>query len=207
MSAATHEFSGLRGRFFAWFLTSPLRRILEMKMGKPEARILELLALTGSEQVLDFGCGSGFHSLLMAEALPQGRVVALDVSPEMLEQLRRNAAARGLAERIEVLQADGLKLPLQDASMDRALSAAVWHHLDDPEQAARELARVLRPGGRAVVSDLLIEPSTKAVAGLDGHDRAFGVGDMRRILGDAGFVDVTVELVGRWILGAGARPA
>lgn len=207
MTDANHEFSGFKGRFFAWFLTSPLRRILEMKMGKPEERILELLALTGDEQVLDAGCGSGFHSLLAAEALPEGRVTAVDISPEMLDRLRTNAASRGLADRIEVLQADGLKLPLEDESMDRAISAAVWHHLDDPPAAAAEAARVLRPGGRFVVSDLRIEPSKKAVAGLEGHDRAFGPDDMRRILGGAGFGDVRVEMVGRWVLGTGDKPA
>ncbi|MCO4770049.1 MAG: class I SAM-dependent methyltransferase [Deltaproteobacteria bacterium] len=203
----THEFSGLKGRFFAWFLTSPLRKVLEMKMGKPEERITELLGLTGTERVLDFGSGSGFHSLLMAEKLPEGQVVAVDISPEMLDQLRTNAQRRGLADRIEVLQADGLDLPLEDASVDRALSAAVWRHHDDPDQACRELVRALKPGGRAVVSDLAIEANTKAVKGLDGHDVAFGPADMKRIMENAGLTDVTVETVGRWVLGAGTKPA
>ena len=207
MSPATHEFSGLKGRFFAWFLTSPLRRVLEMKMGKPEERIMALLGLTGDERVLDFGSGSGFHSLLMAEQLPRGGVVAVDVSPEMLDRLASNAARSGLTDRIEVLLADGLALPLPDASVDRALSAAVWHHLDDPDQACRELVRALRPGGRAVVSDLQIHPNTKAVQGLDGHDTAFGPDDMRRIMEQAGLADVHVETVGRWVLGAGTKPS
>jgi SAM-dependent methyltransferase len=204
---ATHEFAGLKGRFFAWFLTSPMRRVLEMKMGKPEERIMELLALTGTERVLDFGAGSGFHSLLIADAVPDGGVFAVDISPEMLDQLRTNARKRGLADRIEVLQADGLALPLADASVDRAISAAVWHHLDDPDGACRELVRALRPGGRAVVSDLAIEANRKAVAGLDGHDVAFGPDDMKRIMEQAGLVDVQVETLGRWVLGAGTKPA
>jgi ubiquinone/menaquinone biosynthesis C-methylase UbiE len=206
MSAATHEFSGLKGRFFAWFLTSPMRRLVELKMGKPEERLMELLALEGHERVLDAGCGSGFHSLLLADALTQGQVVSVDVSPEMLGRLQTLAARRGLSERIEVLQADGLDLPLPEASVDRALSAAVWHHLDDPQQACRELVRTLRPGGRAVVSDLLVEPSTKAAPGLKGHDRAFGAKDMVLIMETAGLQDVHTETVGRWVLGTGTRP-
>lgn len=162
-SRTEYEFSGLKGRIFAWALTSPLRRVLDWKMGKPEERIFALLCLDGGERVLDAGCGSGFHSLLLAEKVPRGSVVSVDISPEMLDRLRRNAARRGLSGRIEVLHADGLELPLPDASVDRAMSAAVWHHLDDPARACAELARVLRTGGRAVVSDLYVRPDGMAV--------------------------------------------
>jgi SAM-dependent methyltransferase len=184
-----------------------MRRLLEWRMGRPDDRILELLDLGGDQQVLDAGCGSGFHSLMVAERLDTGRVVSVDVSQEMLDRLGRNALARGLDARIEPLLADGLALPLPDASVDRALSAAVWHHLDDPEGACAELARVLRPGGRVVVCDLVIEPDTKAVRGLEGHDRAFGPPELRRIFAGAGLVAVEVETIGRWVVGAATRPA
>ncbi len=213
--SAEPEFSGLRGRFFAWFLSGPGRRVLEWKMGKPEPRILELLQLQGGERVLDAGCGSGFHSLLVAERVPQGSVLAVDVSTEMLDRMRKRVAARGLTERVEILQADGLDLPTPDSSVDRAMSAAVWHHLDDPQRACGELVRVLRSGGRVVVSDLEIKPSGHEHGGhghggkghgRHGHDRPFGPDDMARILEQAGLVNVTVEMVGRWILGAGDKP-
>ncbi len=167
------EFSGTKGRVAAWFLTSPLRRILDWKMGTPEERLLDFLQLSGDEVVLDSGCGSGFHTLLLAEELPNGKVLAVDLSSEMLDRLEKNARKRGLEGRIEVIHGDGLDLDMDDNSVDRALSAAVWHHLDDPQGACKELVRVVRPGGRVVVVDLKIEPSTKAVAGLKGHDRAF----------------------------------
>jgi SAM-dependent methyltransferase len=202
----TYEFSGAKGRFFAWFLTSPLRRLLEWKMGRPEDRILALLRLEGDERILDAGCGSGFHSLLLARAVPRGEVVAVDVSTEMLDRLRRNAVHERLDERIRVLRADGLDLPLPEGSFDRALSAAVWHHLDDPQAACDELVRVLEPGGRVVVSDLLVAPSGGAGPAIPGHDRAFGPDDMRRVLERAGLVHVEVERVGRWVLGAGDKP-
>lgn len=204
-SAAAPEFSGLKGHFFAWMLTSPLRRVFEWKMGKPDDRLLELLDLDGSEQVLDAGCGSGFHTLLLAEQLPTGRVIGTDVSKEMLDRLRRNAKTRGLVDRVKPMLADNLDLDIDDGSMDRAISVAAWHHLADPQRACRELVRTLRPGGRAVVIDLVVEPSKKAVPGLAGHDRPFTPADMREIFEQAGLVDVQVETLGRWVIGAGDR--
>jgi ubiquinone/menaquinone biosynthesis C-methylase UbiE len=202
-TAGGHEFSGVRGHFFAWFLTSPMRRVLEWKMGRPEERLLELLALRGDERVLDAGSGSGFHSLMIAQHVPEGAVIAVDISPQMLERLERNALKQGLRDRVEITLADGLSLPLEDSSVDRAISAAVWHHLDDPQMACDELVRVLKPGGRAVVSDLLIQGS---IRGLEGHDRAFEPEDMRRILERSGLAAVEVEVLGRWVIGSGTRP-
>lgn len=209
------EFSGLKGRFFAWFLTSPLRRLLELKMGKPDDRILELLELEPEHVVLDAGCGSGFHSLLVAEQLEHGQVLAVDISQEMLDRLARTAAARGLEKRIVAIRANGLSLPVKTGGVDRALSVAVWHHLANAEGAnaegasaegaCAELVRTLRPGGRVVVCDLFIEPDKKAVAGLAGHDRAFDQAKMAQILETSGLQEVHVERVGRWVLGAGVR--
>jgi SAM-dependent methyltransferase len=205
--ATQPEFSGFKGRFFACFLTSPLRRVLEWRMGRPEERLLELLDLQGDEQVLDAGCGSGFHTLLVAERVPRGRVVATDISTEMLDRLRSLAASRGLSDRVDARLDDNLDLDLPDGGMDRALSVAVWHHLSDPQRACDELARTLRPGGRVVVVDLEIAPDEKAVHGLDGHDRAFGPADMERILQQSGLTDVGVQTIGRWIVGVGDKPA
>lgn len=208
MSAVdTPEFSGAKGRFFAWFLTSPLRRVLEWRMGKPEERLMSLLALEGHERVLDAGCGSGFHTMMVAERLTTGRVVGTDVSVEMLDRLGRLAESRGLADRIDARLADNLALDLEDASFERALSVAAWHHLSDPQQASDELARVLRPGGRVVVVDLAIAPSEEAVPALGGHDRAFESADLQRIFTQSGLTGVHVERVGRWLVGVGTKPS
>jgi ubiquinone/menaquinone biosynthesis C-methylase UbiE len=198
------EFSGLRGRFFAWFLTSPMRRILHKKMGNPDGRLLELLELAGHETVVD--SGSGHHSLMVADRLSSGQVKCVDVSREMLERLSKLAAKRGLSHRIETVLADGLALPMADGSADRGLSVAVWHHLDDPQRACAELARVLRPGGRLVSIDLEIGPSKKPVRGLRGHDRRFGALEMEAILEEAGLTKISVETLGKWVIGRGDKP-
>lgn len=203
------EFSGLKGRFFAWFLTSPLRHILHLKMGNPDARFMELLDLGGDETVIDSGCGSGHHTLMVAERLRRGRIIGLDVSKEMLDKLRANAARRGLSDRIEALEADALAIPLDDAYADRSITLAAWHHLDDPQAACDELVRVLKPGGKLVCVDLEISPRHQPgkELHLHGHDRAFGEDDMQRVLETAGLERVRVETIGRWILGVGDKPS
>jgi ubiquinone/menaquinone biosynthesis C-methylase UbiE len=207
------EFSGLKGRLAAWFLTSPLRRILHFKMGNPDSRFMELLELKGDEVVVDSGCGSGHHSLMVAEHLRSAgsagatrpRVIAIDVSKEMIAKLRRNADARGLSDRIEALEADALAIPLDSAVADRAITLAAWHHFDDPQAACRELARVLKPGGRFVCVDLHIRPDKRPVKGLHGHDRSFTPDHMRRYLAEAGLSDIHVETIGRWVVGAAVK--
>jgi 2-polyprenyl-3-methyl-5-hydroxy-6-metoxy-1,4-benzoquinol methylase len=95
--------------------------------------------------VLDFGCGHGMASVVLAR---QGaRVVGFDLSPGYLQEARRRAEANGVA--VSFVQADGERLPFASSSFDRVWGNAVLHHLD-LSRAARELVRVLKPGGRAV---------------------------------------------------------
>jgi ubiquinone/menaquinone biosynthesis C-methylase UbiE len=110
------------------------------------------------ERVLDVGAGTGLLSFPAAAA--GARVIAIDRSEAMCERLRSLASARG-AEGIEVLCADAAALPLADDSVDLALSNYCLHHLDDAAKrtALRELARVLRPGGRLVIGDMMFRIS------------------------------------------------
>jgi ArsR family transcriptional regulator len=100
--------------------------------------------------VADLACGSGAVTALVAPAV--GRVIAVDASPEMLRAAR--ARTRGLAN-VELRRGDLAALPVEDASCDAALLLLALTHVADPARAAGELARILRPGGRAVVVDLL----------------------------------------------------
>jgi len=110
-----------------------------------------LLALLPAHWVVaDLGCGSGTVTARLAPAV--ARVVAIDASPEMLEAARERT--RGLAN-VELLDGDLAALPIADATCDAALLLLALTHVADPARAAGELARILRPGGRAVVVDLL----------------------------------------------------
>ena len=112
------------------------------------ATVLDRLPLAGNETVLDAGCGSGRVTERLARALPDGRVIALDGSAAMLDEARTRLAP--FAPRIEYVLAD-LRRPLPIAEpVDAILSTATFHWLPDHPALFRNLAAVLRPGGRLV---------------------------------------------------------
>lgn len=107
--------------------------------------VLDRLVLAGDERVLDAGCGSGRVTELLAERLPDGRVVALDASASMVDTARERLARFG--ERIEYVVADlGQPLPLRKP-VDAILSTATFHWVPDHDALFVNLAEVLRPGG------------------------------------------------------------
>jgi SAM-dependent methyltransferase len=99
----------------------------------------------GGLRVLDYGCGHGMAAVVLARR--GARVTAFDLSAGYLAEAGRRAAANGVP--VDLVQADGQRLPFADASFDRVWGNAVLHHLDI-DMAGRELLRVLRPGGVAV---------------------------------------------------------
>jgi len=110
--------------------------------------VVDRLELNGDETVLDAGCGSGRVTVLLAEGLPDGRVIALDGSTSMLETARRRLAPFG--DRIRFVLAD-LMAPLPiDEPVDALVSTATFHWVPDHDALFAHLAAVLRPGGRLV---------------------------------------------------------
>ncbi len=106
------------------------------------------------EAVLDLGCGAGFDAFVAAQLVgPQGRVVGIDLSPEMLAVAEAGRAEAGIPQ-IEFREAAAEALPFPDASFDVALSNGVLNLVPDKPAAVREIFRVLRPGGRLQACDM-----------------------------------------------------
>ncbi len=109
------------------------------------------------ETVLDLGCGAGLDSLLAARrAGPGGRVIGIDMTPEMVRKAEENRRHLGM-ENIEFRQGSVEQLSVEDASVDLVLSNGVINLCLDKERVVSEIYRVLRPGGRLYVADITLE--------------------------------------------------
>ena len=162
------------GRFFAIVLPlTALWMVWESKVGKLRNRekMLKRLTWTGKEQVLDLGCGRGLLMIGAAKRLTTGTATGIDIwqsedlSGNRPEATLENARCEGVEARVDIKTADMRMLPFADESFDVVVSRAAIHNLydaGDRAKAIREVARVLRPGGHALIEDIRHGPEYEA---------------------------------------------
>src|SRR3954470_11782032 len=154
--------------------------------------------LREGEVVVDLGSGGGLDVLLASRRVgPTGRAIGIDMTREMIDLARRNAARSGLTN-VEYHLSTIDSLPLPDASVDVVISNCVINLAPDKPAVFREIARVLKPGGRLAVSDIALkrplpqEIAKDVQAYVGCISGALLMDDYRRQLREAGFSDVVV---------------
>ncbi|MEY2805987.1 MAG: ArsR/SmtB family transcription factor [Planctomycetia bacterium] len=143
-----------------------------------------LLQLAPRGRYVDLGVGDGLLTMMLAEVASE--VVAVDLSPQMLAQLRTRAAQKGIAN-IVALESDIARLALPDQSFDVAVLSQALHHCDDPLSALKEAQRVLVRGGRLLVLDLVAHGESWVKEQLQHRHLGFGEGELEHMLLEAGF--------------------
>ena len=170
-------------------------RLASLGCGNPTA----VADLHEGETVLDLGSGGGIDVLLSARRVgPAGKAYGLDMTDEMLELAREGQRQAGV-ENVEFLKGTIEEIPLPDASVDVIISNCVINLSADKAEVFREAARVLRPGGRFAVTDVVADPDMDEATRRDMRQWAGCIagalteGDFRRGLAAAGFVDTEIS--------------
>ncbi len=184
---------------------------LGLGCGNPNA----IAALQQGETVLDLGSGGGFDCFLAARAVgPTGRVIGVDMTPEMISRARENAR-KVEATNVEFRLGEIEHLPVADQTVDAILSNCVINLSPEKQAVFREAYRVLRAGGRLAISDVVaiapIPPEVQAqVSSLAGCiSGATPIEELKAMLAEVGFVDIQVTIapgsaavVESWLAGA-----
>ncbi len=175
-------------------ISIPAEANMGLSCGNPTATA----NLRPGEVVVDLGSGGGLDVFLAAQKVgPTGRAIGIDMTPEMIELSKRNAA-KGNVKNVEFHLASIDRLPLLEASVDVVISNCVINLAPDKSAVFREIARVLKPGGRLAVSDIALkqplpeEIANDVMAYVGCISGALLIDDYRRRLAEAGFAEVVV---------------
>jgi arsenite methyltransferase len=199
-SALSSEHEGVRAVAEAFGYSAdelssiPAEANMGLSCGNPTA----YAHLNPGEVVVDLGCGGGLDIFLAAPKVgPEGRAIGIDMTPEMIERARKNAEKAGFTN-VEFHLAKIDKLPLPDSSVDCVISNCVINLAPDKQAVFREIARVLKPGGRLAVSDIALkkelpaEVSSDLLASVGCVAGAILIDDCKRGLLEAGFAHAEI---------------
>jgi ubiquinone/menaquinone biosynthesis C-methylase UbiE len=174
-----------------------------------ESRTLKQFGLGAAMHLLEIGCGPGFMTELMAGLIPGGSITAIDAFPPMVEHADGYLRGRSSVP-VKVMAGTATEIPLPDNSCDFAVSRLVFQHVTDVVAGAKEIFRVLKPGGKVVIADVDFDLATLSDPIIPRYktirDRSLAANSARgadvytgrrlwRNLKKAGFVNLDVETV------------
>jgi ubiquinone/menaquinone biosynthesis C-methylase UbiE len=150
-------------------------------------RLREILAPAPGERILEVGPGTGYYALPVASWLaPDGSLSVFDIQQEMLDHTMRRAGEHGIAN-VNPARGDARDLPYADDTFDAAYLVTVLGEIPDQVQALKELARVVKPGGRVVVGELMGDPHVVTLGKLTERAGQAGLRFERRVGGPLGY--------------------
>jgi len=189
---ATSEMTKLAG-YNQSELSNVAGEVTSFGCGNPIA----FMELQPGEVVLDLGSGAGLDLILASRKVgPNGKVIGLDMTPEMIETSRRNLAAAGVTN-AEVRQGEMEQMPLRDEEVDWIMSNCVINLSPEKDKVFAEAFRVLKPGGRILVSDIVASDLPEAIRNdllswVGCIAGAIGEEEYVQLVKDAGFEDVRI---------------
>lgn len=119
--------------------------------------LIQMKILKKNMTVMDLGAGDGYLSRAVAKLVK--KVLAVDISKEMLKELGKKARENGIGN-IEIVESDAQDIPIEDASTDIVCASMYLHHIEKPENAIREMNRLVKPGGTVFIADFKEHPDT-----------------------------------------------
>jgi ubiquinone/menaquinone biosynthesis C-methylase UbiE len=169
------EIARVMGHLGAAWLERP-----EREQEEQPQKLIELMELRPADVVADIGAGTGYFSFRIARHVPEGKVLAVDIQPQMLDMLRRAAERRGV-KNVEPVRGttDDPKLP--DGGADVALMVDAYHEFDQPREMMQGIVRGLKPGGRVVLVEYRAEDPEVPIKPLHKMTEAQAVKEMAAV--------------------------
>ena len=171
------------GREIAWVMGHPGAGWLERPERESEERpslLIEKLGLKPADVVADIGAGTGYFSFRIAPLVPQGKVIAVDIQPEMLALIADKQRGNGIRN-VERLLGSIDDPKLKPASVDLALLVDVYHEFSHPREMMTAIARALRPGGRVALVEYRAEDPDVPILAAHKMSEAQAVSEMREV--------------------------